>query len=189
MPAQRNRLVELAPGVLAKHAALVPQTAFLFDDTVRGNVTLGEDIGDAEVWRALRTAQADEFVSALPGGLDAQLGERGTTLSGGQRQRLSLARALVRRPRLLIMDDSTSAVDPDVEARILAAMRAASGSGTLVLVAYRKATIGLADEVLYLDDGQIADRGTHEDLLARNPDYARLVNAYESADPVEEAAR
>lgn len=180
---------ELAPGVLAKHAALVPQTAFLFDDTVRGNVTLGEDIGDAEVWRALRTAQADEFVSALPGGLDAQLGERGTTLSGGQRQRLSLARALVRRPRLLIMDDSTSAVDPDVEARILAAMRAASGSGTVVVVAYRKATIGLADEVLYLDDGQITDRGTHDDLLARNPDYARLVNAYESADPVEEAAR
>lgn len=87
------------------------------------------------------------------------------------------------------MDDSTSAVDPDVEARILAAMRAASGSGTVVVVAYRKATIGLADEVLYLDDGQITDRGTHDDLLARNPDYARLVNAYESADPVEEAAR
>jgi ATP-binding cassette, subfamily B, bacterial len=158
----------------------VPQTAFMFDDTVRGNVTLGEDVPDEDVWAALRTAQADGFVAALPKGLDSRLGERGTTLSGGQRQRLSLARALVRRPRLLILDDATSAVDPEVEARILAGMRSAKGSGsTLLLIAYRKATIGLADEVLFLADGRIADRGSHSDLLARNPAYARLVNAYE----------
>ncbi len=179
-------LRDLAPGQLAGHAALVPQTAFLFDDTVRGNVTLGEDVPDADVWAALRTAQADGFVAALPRGLDSKLGERGTTLSGGQRQRLSLARALVRRPRLLILDDATSAVDPEVEARILAAMRNSfkergSTGATLVLVAYRKATIGLADEVLFLADGRIADRGPHEELLARNPAYAHLVNAYETA--------
>jgi ATP-binding cassette, subfamily B, bacterial len=172
-------LRDLARGELARHLALVPQTAFMFDDTVRGNVTLGEDITDEDVWSALRTAQADGFVAALPNGLDSRLGERGTTLSGGQRQRLSLARALVRRPRLLILDDATSAVDPEVEARILSAMRSDSGDSTLVLIAYRKATIALADDVLFLADGRIADRGTHADLLARNPAYARLVNAYE----------
>ncbi len=119
----------LAPGALAEHVALVPQQAFLFDDSVRGNVSLGADVPDDAVWEALRTAQADGFVAALPEGLDTRLGERGTTLSGGQRQRLSLARALVRHPRLLVMDDATSAVDPEVEARILAALRATATEG------------------------------------------------------------
>jgi ATP-binding cassette subfamily B protein len=178
-------LRDLPRGELARHVALVPQTAFMFDDTVRGNVTLGEDVTDEEVWEALRIAQADGFVAALPKGVDSRLGERGTTLSGGQRQRLSLARALVRRPRLMILDDATSAVDPEVEARILAGLcrprgrSAATAGSTLVLVAYRKATIALADEVLFLADGRIADRASHGDLLARNPAYARLVNAYE----------
>ena len=184
----------LAPGALAEHVALVPQQAFLFDDTVRGNVTLGADVPDEQVWAALRTAQADGFVAALPNGLDTRLGEPGTTLSGGQRQRLSLARALVRRPRLLVMDDATSAVDPEVEARILAALRRGvtssatrrengttgdGSAGTVVVVAYRKATIALADEVVYLRDGRVVDQGTHAELLTRNPDYADLVNAYE----------
>jgi ATP-binding cassette subfamily B protein len=173
-------LRDLAPGELAAHVSLVPQSAFLFDDSVRDNVTLGADLPDEEVWEALRTAQADGFVAALPHGLDSQLGERGTTLSGGQRQRLSLARALVRRPRLLVLDDATSAVDPEVEARILEAMRRRGGDSTLLLIAYRKATIGLADEVLFLEGGRIADRGTHRELLARNPAYATLVNAYET---------
>jgi ABC-type multidrug transport system fused ATPase/permease subunit len=171
---------DLGRGQLAQVLAVVPQTAFLFDDTVRGNVTLGADVSDDEVWAALRVAQADGFVAALPAGLDTRLGERGTSLSGGQRQRISLARALVRRPRLLILDDATSAVDPEVEARILAGLRADGAGSTLVVVAYRKATIALADEVLYLADGRIVDRGPHEELVARNADYARLVNAYES---------
>jgi ABC-type multidrug transport system fused ATPase/permease subunit len=172
-------LRELAAGQLADHVSLVPQQAFLFDDTVRGNVTLGADVPDEEVWAALRTAQADGFVAALPDGLDTRLGERGTSLSGGQRQRLSLARALVRHPRLLIMDDATSAVDPEVEARILAALRGDERGATVLVVAYRKATIALADEVVYLRDGRVADQGTHSELLARSPGYARLVNAYE----------
>ncbi|WZH53960.1 MAG: ABC transporter ATP-binding protein [Nocardioides alkalitolerans] len=185
-------LRDLAYGALADAVAVVPQTAFLFDDTVRGNVALGLDVDDAEVWAALETAQAADFVRRLPAGLDTELGERGTTLSGGQRQRLSLARALVRRPRLLVLDDATSAVDPEVEARILAALRRddadrgpspdeeGDGAGTtLVVVAYRKATIGLADEVVFLDEGRVVDQGPHDELLRRNAAYARIVTAYD----------
>ena len=174
-------LRDLTHAALAAAVAVVPQSAFLFDDTVRGNVTLGSDHDDAEVWEALRIAQADGFVAALPHGLDTRLGERGTSLSGGQRQRISLARALVRHPRLLILDDATSAVDPEVEARILGALRAGARDSTLVVVAYRKATIGLADEVVHLEDGRVAERGPHADLLVRSASYARLVNAYEQA--------
>ena len=181
-------LRELAPGALATTVSIVPQTAFLFDDTVRGNVTLGADVGDEAVWASLRAAQADGFVAALPEGLDTRLGERGTSLSGGQRQRISLARALVRGPRLLILDDATSAVDPEVEARILEALRSGDTGATLVVVAYRKATIGLADEVVHLENGRIADRGTHVELLGRSPSYAHLVNAYEQAESVDEGS-
>jgi ATP-binding cassette subfamily B protein len=169
---------------LARAIAVVPQGTFLFDDSVRENVTLGADFSDDEVWAALRTVQAADFVAALPRGLDSELGERGTTLSGGQRQRLSLARALVRRPRLLVMDDATSAVDPEVEQRILKALAAhtADGEGpTVLVVAYRKATIALADEVVFLDDGAIAARGSHDELVETSPDYRDLVNAYDQA--------
>ncbi|HEU5036028.1 MAG TPA: ABC transporter ATP-binding protein [Nocardioides sp.] len=172
-------LRDLGRGELARVVSVVGQTAFLFDDTVRGNVTLGAGVTDDEVWAALRAAQADGFVAALPHGLDTRLGERGTSLSGGQRQRISLARALVRRPRLLVLDDATSAVDPEVEARILEALRSGTSDTTLVVVAYRKATISLADEVVHLQDGRVADRGTHAELLERSPAYAHLVNAYE----------
>ncbi|MFY0405786.1 ABC transporter ATP-binding protein [Solicola sp. PLA-1-18] len=174
----------LSHDALASSVALVPQSTFLFDDTVRDNVTLGADVTDAEVWDALRTTQADGFVAALAHGLDTQLGERGTTLSGGQRQRLALARALVRGPRLLVMDDATSALDPDVERRILTALarQTADGSGpTVLVVAYRKATIALADEVLYMSQGRIAERGRHDELVATSPEYRDLVDAYDQA--------
>ena len=173
-----------APGALAQHVALVPQQAFLFDDTVRGNVTLGADVADDDVWAALRTAQADGFVAALPDGLDTRLGERGTTLSGGQRQRLSLARALVRRPRLLVMDDATSAVDPEVEARILAALRAPARDDSTVAGGGLPQGDDRAGRRGRLPrDGHVADQGTHAELLARNAGYADLVNAYEQEQP------
>lgn len=170
---------ELASGAVPEVASVVLQQAFLFDDTVRGNVTLGESVSDEEVWAALALAQADAFVAALPGGLDTRVGERGTTLSGGQRQRLALARALVRRPRLLVLDDATSAVDPEVEQRILTGLRAAAAGTTVVVVAHRPATIAVADEVAFVAGGTVADHGRHQDLLERNPAYRDLVTAYE----------
>ncbi|MGI5321660.1 ABC transporter ATP-binding protein [Actinomadura nitritigenes] len=186
-------LRDVRRGGVAETAALVPQQTFLFDDTVRGNVTLGLDVPDERVWEALRLAQADGFVAALADGLDTRVGERGASLSGGQRQRLALARALVRRPRLLVLDDATSSVDPQVEARILHSLREAQslrddgGGATVVVVAYRKATIALADEVVYLDHGRVTGRGTHAELLETSEGYRDLVNAYERAEAEQEA--
>ncbi len=165
--------------------ALVAQDAFVFEDTVAENVTLGQTDPSTgapytveQVWQALRTARADDFVAALPDGLDTVVGERGTSLSGGQRQRLAIARALVRRPRLLIMDDATSAVDPVVEQDILARLRDYAGGVTVVLIAYRSATIMLADSVLHLDGGRVVGHGPHRELLARDAGYRHLVTAY-----------
>jgi ATP-binding cassette, subfamily B, bacterial len=177
-------LRDLAAGGVTSIAALVAQQTFLFDDTVRGNVTLGLDVPDEAVWAALRVAQADRFVQRLPEGLDAQIGERGTTLSGGQRQRLALARALVRRPRLLVMDDATSSVDPAVEQAILAGLRAAGrgpAASSVVVIAYRRSTIALADEVVYVEHGRVLARGSHEELLVTTPGYQQLITAYERA--------
>lgn len=179
-------LRDLAPDALTRHVALVAQHAFVFEDTVRGNVTLAdpEDTdapSDDEVWDALRVARVDDVVRELPGGLDAHLGERGANLSGGQRQRLALARALVRRPRVLLLDDATSAVDPRVEQEILRGLRgtAARQGPTVLLVAYRMSSVLLADEVVHLDGGRVVDRGSHAELLARDPGYRDLATAYE----------
>jgi ABC-type multidrug transport system fused ATPase/permease subunit len=171
---------ELRAEVLAGSASLVAQVPFLFDDTVRGNVILDRPgIGDADVARALRLAQADGFVAGLSDGADTTIGERGISLSGGQRQRVTLARALAGRPRLLVLDDATSAVDPRVESQILAALRAPQAGTSILVVAYRRATIALADEVVYLEQGRVVARGTHSGLLATVPGYADLVTAYE----------
>jgi ABC-type multidrug transport system fused ATPase/permease subunit len=177
----------LREGGVSSQVAFVPQSTFLFDDTVRDNVTLGAPYTDDDVHGALRIAAADGFVAGLPDGLDTRVGERGATLSGGQRQRLALARAVVRRPRLLVMDDATSAVDPSVEARILDALRAADRPATVVVVAYRQATIALADEVVWLEGGRLVARGSHAELLAGVPGYARLVQAYQPPDLAEPA--
>jgi ATP-binding cassette, subfamily B, bacterial len=174
-------LRDLARGEVPAAVALVAQQTFLFGESVRENVTLGAERSDAEIRAALGTAQAEKFVKALPDGLDTVIGERGTTLSGGQRQRLALARALVRRPRLLVLDDCTSAVDPSVEAAILGGLKDGALGATVVVIAYRKATVALADEVLFLENGVIADHGTHEELLERCAGYRDLITAYARA--------
>ncbi|MFE7405846.1 ABC transporter ATP-binding protein [Isoptericola sp. NPDC057559] len=182
-------LRDLAPGEVPAQVALVTQQTFVFEDTVRANVTLADpgDAGapdDAAVWDALRTARVDDVVRALPGGLDAPLGERGANLSGGQRQRLAIARALVRRPRLLVLDDATSAVDPRVESEILGSLSAARAGGgtratTVVMVAYRMSSVALADVVVHVEGGRVVDVGPHDALLARDPGYRALATAYE----------
>jgi len=171
---------------LTDQVALVAQQAFVFEDSVRANVTLADDNDpgapdDDAVWQALRLARVDGVVRALPGGLDAVLGERGANLSGGQRQRLAIARALVRRPRLLVLDDATSAVDPGVEQQILTGLRDAlgpQGAPTVLMVAYRMSSVLLADEVVHLEGGRVVDRGTHDELLVRDPGYRELATAY-----------
>lgn len=174
-------LRELSAEALTGDVALVLQQAFVFDDTVRHNVTLGAEIPEDQVRWALRIAQAEAFVDALPEGLDTVLGERGGSLSGGQRQRIALARALVRRPRLLILDDATSACDPSVEAAILAGIRQHMTESTLLLIAYRKSTISIADQVVFLEHGRVAGAGTHVHLRESLPAYRALVDAYDEA--------
>ena len=170
-------LREFDPTAVRSEVALVFQETFLFADTVRENVTLGDPVDDAELERAASIAHASAFVHRLPNGWDTVVGERGVTLSGGQRQRLALTRALLRGPRVLILDDATSAVDPVIESAILRDLRTSLETTTLV-VAHRVSTIELADEVVFLDEGRIVATGSHPELLASNPDYARLVHAY-----------
>ena len=183
-------LRQVRRGGIPEVAALVAQQTFMFDDTVRGNVTLGVERTDDAVWEALRVAQGDGFVRRLGSGLDTRVGERGASLSGGQRQRIALARAVIREPQLLIMDDATSAVDPAVEQQILAALREISAGTTVLVVAYRMATIALADDIVYLEEGRVVDQGTHEQLVDRCAGYRRLVTAYarEAAERVALAA-
>jgi ATP-binding cassette subfamily B protein len=183
-------LAGLTATALAGAVALVPQVPFVFDDTVRANVTLDRDgLDDEATWTALRLAQADGFVDKLPDALDTQVGERGTSLSGGQKQRLTLARALAGRPRLLVLDDATSAVDPRVEAAILASLRGGDADASILVVAYRRATIALADEVVYLEHGRVVAAGTHTDLMVAVPGYLNLVTAYEQAEAERERER
>ena len=170
---------DLDPGERTRNVSLVFQEPFLFGDTVRANIDVDDTAAADDVRAAARIARIDDFVVQLPDGYDTVIGERGTTISGGQRQRVALARALVRQPRLLVLDDATSAVDPRVEQMILDRLRDDLDT-TMVMVAQRLSTIELADRVVYLRDGVVAADGTHEELLALDG-YSSLVTAYEQA--------
>jgi ABC-type multidrug transport system fused ATPase/permease subunit len=164
--------------------AVAFQEAFLFADSIHENVALGRSVGLDEVWWALTMAGADQFVRDLPEGINTIVGERGVSLSGGQRQRVALARALVGRPRVVFLDDSTSAVDPAVEAKILDNLRGNELEVTLLVVAHRLSTIKLADRVIFLADGKVGGTGSHIELMA-DPRYERLARAYEDEGVVQ----
>jgi len=186
----KTTLVELIAGLVAPDVggvaltpgerAIVFQEAFLFGGTVRDNVSVGLELTDQQVWEALRMAAADAFVRDLEDEIDTVVGERGVTLSGGQRQRIALARALAREPRLLLLDDTTSALDPATEMTVLANLREGLGHSTVVMIASRPSTIALADDVLFVEAGQITAHGTHDDLLATVDAYRELVEAFET---------
>ncbi len=161
---------------------LVMEDSFLFSTTVRANIAYGRpDATDEEILAAAQAAQAHEFIVKLPQGYDTVVGEQGLTLSGGQRQRVALARALVTDPRVLILDDATSAIDPRLEAEIHAALREVMRGRTTLIIAHRRSTLNLADRIVVLDDGRVADSGTQEELTERCPLYRRLITG-EDAD-------
>ncbi|CAN5669875.1 ABC transporter ATP-binding protein [soil metagenome] len=188
--AGKSTLVELAGGLIgpdsgriavaAGERAMVFQEAFLFAGSVRDNVTVGRPFDDDEVWEALRLATADRFVGDLPRRLDTVVGERGVSLSGGQRQRVALARALVREPVLLLLDDTTSALDPSTERVVLGNLRQTFADTTVLMVASRPSTIALADDVVYLERGRVIDHGRHDELMDRSVPYRLLVEAFET---------
>jgi ATP-binding cassette subfamily B protein len=157
---------------LRRSIGVIPQDPFLFSATVRENITFGAPgLPDEEVVRIARLAQAHEFVERLPDGYDTVIGERGITLSGGQRQRLAIARAIAVDPRILILDDATASVDATTEAKIRLGLREAMRGRTTLIIAHRLSTISLADEIVVLDAGRIAARGTHDELLQTSQVY------------------
>jgi ATP-binding cassette subfamily B protein len=178
---------------LRRAIGIVTQDPFLFSAPVRENIGFGRPEATAEeIEHAARLAQAHEFIAELPDGYDTVIGERGITLSGGQRQRIAIARALVVDPRVLIFDDATASVDATTEARIRLGLREAMRGRTTIIIAHRLSTISLADEIVVLDGGTIAARGTHEQLLASSPVYGEIYEhgllEREFADRVEATA-
>jgi ATP-binding cassette, subfamily B, bacterial len=157
------------------------EESFLFSDTVRANIAYGRPHAtDAEVEAAARAAAADDFIAELPGGYGTVVGERGLSLSGGQRQRIALARAILTDPRILVLDDATSAVDAHTEERIHDALRTLLPGRSTLLIAHRVSTLHLADRIVVLDRGAVVDQGTHEDLTARSPRYRALLSGLDA---------
>ncbi len=174
------------PEDLWSHLGLVPQRPYLFTGTVASNLRYGDpDATDDELWHALRIAQGEDFVRAMPDGLETPIAQGGTNVSGGQRQRLAIARALVSKADVYLFDDAFSALDVATDARLRAALKPVTREATVVVVAQRVSTIIAADRIVVLDDGAVVGQGTHDELIASCPTYVEIV---ESQQAVEEAA-
>jgi ABC-type multidrug transport system fused ATPase/permease subunit len=175
-------LIEPISGSLAVQeggVALVFQEAFLFAESLRYNITLDADISSERVTKAISAAQCQDFIGDLEQGLETVMGERGVSLSGGQRQRVALARAIAQDRPVLLLDDTTSALDPKTESNVISSLRGISTGRTLLIVASRPSTIALADEVFFMADGRIVDQGTHQSLLEKSEPYRLLISAFE----------
>jgi ATP-binding cassette subfamily B protein len=173
----------LSPEVLWSRVGLVPQRPYLFSGTVASNLRYGNPVAtDDELWEALRIAQAQQFVDAMPEGLAAPIAQGGTNVSGGQRQRLAIARALVRQPSIYLFDDAFSALDLATDRRLRAALAPVTHDATVLIVAQRVSTIVDADQIIVLEDGQVVGRGRHAELLESSPTYAEIVESQLSAE-------
>ena len=169
---------DLAPEALWSRVGIVPQKPYLFSGTIASNLGYGkEDATEEEMWTALRTAQAEDFVRAMPGGLEAVIAQGGSNVSGGQRQRLAIARALIRHPEIYLFDDSFSALDLATDARLRAALAPSVRDAVVVIVAQRVSTIRDADQILVLEDGACVGLGTHDELLATCPTFQEIVES------------
>ncbi|MCU1454482.1 MAG: transporter related, partial [Acidimicrobiales bacterium] len=174
---------DLAPEALWQRIGLVPQRPYLFSGTVASNLRFANpDATDDELWEALEIAQATDFVTAMPGRLEAPIAQGGSNVSGGQRQRLAIARALVRRPEIYLFDDSFSALDLATDARLRAALGPHTADATVVIVAQRVSTIKGADQIMVLEDGHVVGLGTHAELLDSCPTYGEIVASQMSAE-------
>ncbi|GAA4162004.1 ABC transporter ATP-binding protein [Gryllotalpicola daejeonensis] len=168
---------------LRSQIGVVFEESFLFSESVRFNIAYGRpEASDQEIERAARLAQADVFIDKLPKKYDTVVGERGLSLSGGQRQRVALARAILADPRIMILDDATSAIDARTEEAIHEGLRDVMADRTVILIAHRQSTLHLADRVVLVDGGRVVDEGTHDELMARNADYRLLLSGMEDGD-------
>ena len=168
----------LDPELLRSQVGVVPQRPYLFSGTIATNLRYGNpDASDEELWRCLEIAQAADFVRAMPDGLDTPVAQGGTTVSGGQRQRLAIARALVKRPKVYLFDDSFSALDLATDARLRAALEPVTVDACVIIVAQRVSTIREAERIVVLEDGAIVGVGRHQELLAECPTYAEIVDS------------
>jgi ATP-binding cassette subfamily B protein len=174
---------EVDPELLWSRIGLIPQRPYLFSGTVASNLRYADpDASDEDLWAALEVAQARDFVTAMPGGLDARIAQGGTNVSGGQRQRLAIARALVKKPGIYLFDDSFSALDLATDARLRAALAPVTADATVVIVAQRVSTIAKADQILVLEDGRQVGLGTHRELLETCQTYAEIVASQMTAE-------
>jgi ATP-binding cassette, subfamily B, bacterial PglK len=165
-----------------RHLGYVPQSIYILDDTLRNNIAFGilpDDIDDASVMDAIKLAQFESVLKDLPQGLDTRLGEQGARLSGGQRQRVGIARALYRKPNILVFDEATSSLDSETELDVTKAIEALSGTKTLIIIAHRLSTVRKCDQIVFMSDGQVSSIGTFDELQNENPEFRRLVELSE----------